>query len=49
MKSLYTFSKATAIVFCLYSMVSAAELSTENQAKLIKTSIYTLRECPRSR
>ncbi len=36
MKSLYTFSKATVIVFCLYSMVSAAELSTENQAKLIK-------------
>jgi aminobenzoyl-glutamate utilization protein B len=36
MKSLYTFSKATAIVFCLYSMASSAELSTESQVKLIK-------------
>ena len=37
MKSLYTFAKATAIVFCLCSMASSAELSTENQAKLIKS------------
>ena len=37
MKSLYTFSKATAIVFCLYSMALSAELSTENQVKLIKS------------
>jgi aminobenzoyl-glutamate utilization protein B len=36
MKSLYTFSKATAIVFCLYSMALSAELSTENQVKLIR-------------
>lgn len=36
MKSLYTFSKATAIVFCLYSMALSAELSTEDQVKLIK-------------
>ena len=37
MKSLYTFSKATAIVFCLYSTALSAELSTENQVKLIKS------------
>ena len=37
MKSLYTFSKGTAIVFCLYSMALSAELSTENQVKLIKS------------
>ena len=37
MKSLYTFSKATAIVFCLYSMALSAELSSENQVKLIKS------------
>ena len=36
MKSLYTFSKATVIVFCLYSMALSAELSTENQVKLIR-------------
>src|SRR5438132_5428331 len=37
MKSLYTFSKATVIVFCLYSMALSAELSTENQVKLIRS------------
>ena len=37
MKSLYTFAKATAIVLCLCSTASSAELSTENQAKLIKS------------
>ena len=36
MKSLYTFAKAAVIVLCLNSTASSAELSTENQAKLIK-------------
>ena len=37
MKSLYTFSKTTAIIFCLYSMALSGELSSENQLKLIKS------------
>jgi aminobenzoyl-glutamate utilization protein B len=37
MKRLYAVAKATAIVLYLYGTGSSAELSTENQAKLLKS------------
>ena len=37
MKRLYAVASATAIVLCLYGTGSSAELSTENQAKLMKS------------
>src|SRR5262245_26263775 len=37
MKSLYTVASATAVVFFLYAIGSSADLSTENQAKLMKS------------
>ena len=44
MKSLYTFAKAAVIVLCLNSTGSSAELSTENQAKLMKSvDLYAAR------
>ena len=37
MKRLYAVASATAIVLYLYGTASSAELSTENQAKLLKS------------
>ncbi|HSE84607.1 MAG TPA: hypothetical protein VLJ79_00135 [Candidatus Binatia bacterium] len=51
MKCLYAVARAAAVVLLLlYGTGSSAELSTENQAKLMKSvDSYTPPGCPRSR